>query len=119
MAENYAYLKREFLNPVDTAKVSFIYAQVESSIHGSDPSINNVILIADCRRVITLDFFVGDAEFRRRSLAKINLLIDTFTEFKEALEKEATLIENFKDETEENGNGPEEEESASRGATLT
>jgi hypothetical protein len=87
MAENYAYLKREFLNPVDTAKVSFIYAQVESSINGSDPSINNVILIADCRRVITLDFFVGDAEFRRRSRDKINL------------DKEATLIENFKEET--------------------
>jgi len=88
--------KRTFLNPVSTGLTSFIDALVEHSFNGSDSLINCLITIADCRRVIRLEFFLANKEHRRRSLAKINLLIETLTGFRDALVKESKLIENFK-----------------------
>jgi hypothetical protein len=52
-----------------------------------------MITIADCRRRIQLEFFIGTKRARRISLAKINLLIDVLTEFRDALTKEIALIE--------------------------
>lgn len=95
MARNFSYLKREFLNPITTTKSSYIFAQVENSIHGSQPGISNVITIADCHRFITLDFFLGTKQHRRQSLAKVNLLLEILTGFKKALEKESNLIDEY------------------------
>jgi len=40
-----------------------------------------------------LEFFLGNARYRRLSLRKINLLIDVLTQFREALAKEIAAIE--------------------------
>jgi len=88
--------KRTFLNPVSTGQTSFIDAVVEHSFNGSDSLINCLITIADCKRVIQLEFLLANKQHRRRSLAKINLLINTLTGFRDALVKESGLIENFK-----------------------
>ncbi len=88
--------KRKFLNPVSTGHTSFIDALVETSFNGSDSLINCLITIADCKRVIRLEFLLANKQHRRRSLAKINLLIDTLTGFRDALAKESALIEKFK-----------------------
>ena len=52
-----------------------------------------MLTIADCRRRIQLEFFLGTKQARRRSLRKINLLIDVLTRFRDALIKERDLIE--------------------------
>jgi hypothetical protein len=88
--------KRKFLNPISTGQTSFIDAVVEHSFNGSDSMINCLLTIADCKRVIQLEFLLANKQHRRRSLAKINLLIETLTGFRDALVKESRLIENFK-----------------------
>ena len=52
-----------------------------------------MLTIADCRRRIQLEFFLGTKTARRISLKKLNLLIDVLTRFREALIKEHDLIE--------------------------
>jgi len=52
-----------------------------------------MLTIADCRRRIQLEFFLGTKQARRRSLRKINLLIDVLTRFRDALIRERDLIE--------------------------
>lgn len=92
----FSYLKRAFLNPVSTLYTSYILAHVEDSQGGSEKNGGNLIIIADCDHKVKLEFFLGSKQARRRSLAKINLLIDIFTRFREALVKESDLIDNFK-----------------------
>jgi hypothetical protein len=52
-----------------------------------------MVMIADCRRVIQLEFFLGSKRDRRLSLAKINLLIKVLMQFRRALAREIRLIE--------------------------
>jgi hypothetical protein len=53
----------------------------------------NMLIIADCHRVVEFEFHLGTTKHRRQSLAKINLLIDVLTRFRDALRAEADLIE--------------------------
>jgi len=52
-----------------------------------------MLTIADCRRRVQLEFFLGTKQARRRSLRKIDLLINVLTKFRDALAKEIALIE--------------------------
>ena len=92
----FTYRKRAFLNPSSTGHTSYILAEVESSDNGADKFANYLLTIADCRRSIRLEFFLGTKENRHRSLKKINLLIETLTRFRDALKREADLIEKYK-----------------------
>ena len=94
-----SFRKRAFLNSAATLSTSYIQAVVDSSRNGENPWGTNILTIADCRRRIELEFFLGDKTRRRQSLAKINLLIDFLTSFRDALANEIELIENY-DESE-------------------
>jgi hypothetical protein len=85
--------KRSFLNPTSTGHTSYILAEVESSDEGAYKWGHYMLTFADCRRRIQLEFFLGTKQARRISLAKINLLIDVLTKFRDALAKEIALIE--------------------------
>jgi hypothetical protein len=89
----FTYRKRSFLNPTSTGYTSFILAEIESSDGGAYKWGNYLITLADCKRVIKLEFFLGTKQARRIALRKINLLIDVLTRFRDALEKEIALIE--------------------------
>ena len=89
----FTFRKRVFLNPISTGHTSYILAEVESSQDGAYKWGNYLLTIADCRRRIQLEFFLGTKQARRISLAKINLLIDVLTRFRDALVKEIALIE--------------------------
>jgi hypothetical protein len=89
----FTYRKRSFLNPTSTGYTSFILAEVESSDGGAYKWGNYLITLANCKRVIKLEFFLGTKQARRIALRKINLLIDVLTRFRDALEKEIALIE--------------------------
>jgi hypothetical protein len=89
----YAFSKRAFLNPSSTHQTSYIQAHVQTGREGPDKWGENMVLIADCRRVIQLEFFLGSKRDRRISLAKINLLIKILMQFRRALAREIRLIE--------------------------
>ena len=93
MKNTYSFRKRAFLNPVSANQTSYIFAHVESSHDGEYRWGDNLIFIADCHRIIRLEFFLGTARARRISLSKIDLLIKVLTQFRDALTKEITLIE--------------------------
>ena len=89
----FTFRKRSFLNPVSSGTTSYIFAEVESSRGGEYKWGHYMLTLADCRRRIQLEFFLGSKSARRISLKKINLLLDVLTQFREALLKERDLIE--------------------------
>ena len=91
-----AFLKRTFLNPISTLSTSYIQANVADSENGKVNHNGNILIIADCHKMVEFEFYLGSREYRRRSLAKINLLVQFLTAFRDALAKEIELIENFK-----------------------
>jgi len=92
----FSFRRRSFLNPVSTTHTSYIDAVIESSQNGEYQIGSNVLTLADCHRVVRIEFFLGNKRERRRSLAKVNLLIDILTRFRDALIKESELIERAK-----------------------
>jgi hypothetical protein len=93
---NQTFLKRTFLNPVSTLSTSYIQANVADSQNGAVNHLGNMLIIADCHRIVEFEFYLGTRMHRRLSIAKLNHLIDTLTGFRDALVKEIELIENFK-----------------------
>lgn len=92
----FTFRKRAFLNPASADHDSYVHAVVADSNNGGDRWATNMLTIADCRRRVQLEFFLGTKESRRLSIAKINLLIETLSRFRDALKREADLIEKFK-----------------------
>jgi hypothetical protein len=72
----FTFHKRTFLNPEPSTHTSYVLAEVETGELGT-----NLLIIADCKRSIQLEFFLGNAEGRNESLAKIDLFIDVLTGF--------------------------------------
>ena len=89
----FTFRKRLFLNPISTSHTSYIYCEAESSRDGEYRSGNYLLVIADCRRIVRLEFLLSTKQYRRMSLKKLDLLIDVLTKFREALQKEIALIE--------------------------
>ena len=89
----YTFRKRLFLNPTSTGYTSYILAEVESSDGGAYNWGNYLLTLADCKRVVQFEFFLGTKQARRIALRKINLLINVLTQFRYALAKEIALIE--------------------------
>src|SRR5262245_47716436 len=89
----YAFVKRAFLNPASTRLTSYIEAHVETGHEAPYKWGDNLVILADCKQVIKLEFFLGTKQTRRIALAKINLLINVLTRFREALVKQIELIE--------------------------
>lgn len=89
----YAFSKRVFLNPASTHLTSYIQAYVQTGQDGPDQWGDNMVIIADCKRVVQLEFFLGSKQHRRISLAKIDLLIDILTQFRAALADQIRSIE--------------------------
>jgi hypothetical protein len=89
------FRKRVFLSPPATGQTSYVLAEAESSKNGEYKWGTYMLTIADCRRRIQLEFFLGTKRTRRISLAKIDLLIEVLTRFRDVLIKENELIEQF------------------------
>jgi hypothetical protein len=88
----FRYYKRTFLAPASSRTSSYIIAEVESSEGGTYALGTNMLTIADCGRQIQLEFVLGNARDRQRSLAKAELLAEIINTFCEALREEAKLI---------------------------
>lgn len=88
-----AYRKRAFLNPISTGQPSFIYAVAESSEGGRKEHGTYVLTIADCRRIIELDFSLTGPRKRKQSLAKIDLFAEVLNHFRDTMHAEAKLMD--------------------------
>ena len=92
---SFTYRKRVFLSPISTGFTSYIFAEAESSDGGEYKLGNYMLILADCRRRIELEFFLGTPRHRQQSLAKIDLLLEVLNAFRAALSKEAQLISEY------------------------
>ena len=92
--DTYSYLRRQFLNesPEELDHTSYVLATVENSFEGEYDS-SATLYLADCKRTIRLNFYLGRAESRAASIGKINLLLEVLGEFRTALIAEAHKIE--------------------------
>jgi hypothetical protein len=86
------YRKRTFLASVSTGHTSYILTEVESSRGGEYKWGHYMLTIADCRRRIQLEFFLGTVRARRESLRKLDLLLKVLGSFRSALLAEAHAI---------------------------
>ena len=89
------YRKRVFLASISTGHTSYILTEVESSRGGEYKWGHCMLTMADCRRRIQLEFFLGTIRARRESLRKIDLLIKHLEQFRTALRTEANLIHQY------------------------
>ena len=87
--------KRMFLASVSSGTTSFILAEVESSRGGEYKWGHYMLTIADCRRRIQLEFFLGSVRARRESLRKVDLLLKVLGSFRNALLSEAQAITEY------------------------
>jgi hypothetical protein len=87
------FLRRSFLNPISTLATSYIQGNVADSQNGQVNHNGNMLIIADCNRIVEFEFYLGTRRHRRQSLAKANLLIQFLTAYRDALAKESALIE--------------------------
>jgi hypothetical protein len=88
-----AYRKRAFLNPISTGQPSFVFAVAESSEGGKKTYGNYVLTVADCKRMVEIEFPLTSKRMRKQSLAKIDLLAEVINHFREELHAQARLIE--------------------------
>jgi hypothetical protein len=72
-------VRRVFLNRPSHNSIAMIYARVAKG------SVE--LKIADCDRVVSLDFGDYDAAERENSLYKIDRLVDVLSQFRDALHK--------------------------------
>jgi hypothetical protein len=89
------FRKRVFLASVSTGHTSYILAEAESSRGGEERFGHYMLTIADCRRRIQLEFFLGTMRARRESLKKLDLLLSVLNSFRRALLAEAHAITEF------------------------
>lgn len=89
------FRKRVFLASISTGHTSYILAEVESSRGGEYKWGHCMLTIADCRRRIQLEFFLGSARARRESLKKLDLLLKVLGSFRNRLLAEAQAITDY------------------------
>ena len=89
------YRRRVFLASISTGHTSYILTEAESSRGGEYKWGHYMLTMADCRRRIQLEFFLGTIRARRESLRKIDLLIKQLEQFRAALRTEAGLIHQY------------------------
>ena len=87
--------KRMFLTSASSGTTSFILAEVESSRGGEYKWGHYMLTVADCRRRIQLEFFLGTVRARRESLRKLDLLLKVLGSFRTALLTEAQAITEY------------------------
>src|ERR1044072_9396943 len=93
--KNLFYRKRTFLASVSTGHTSYILTEVESSRGGEYKWGTCMVTIADCRRRIQLEFFLGTVRARREILRKLDLLLKVLNSFRHVLLAEAQLITEY------------------------
>ena len=93
--KNPFFRKRVFLASVSTGHTSYMLVEVESSRGGEYKWGHCMLTMADCRRRIQLEFFLGTVRARRESLRKLDLMLKVLGSFRNALLAEAQAITEY------------------------
>jgi len=91
----YSYRKRVFLASISSGSDAYIHVEAESSFGGSYRLGNYHLTLADCRRMVYLEFPLTNPRSRQQSLAKAELLATIINQFVQVLRQEAQLIDEF------------------------
>jgi hypothetical protein len=94
MVPTYRFYVRRFLNRRGHQAGAYLLASVRdtSRERGSYVEPDVEFDLADCNRVVSLDFPLYTERERRNSLAKVALLADVVARFRDALEAEAEAV---------------------------
>lgn len=90
------FFRRAFLNKPGMQTSAHVIAKVTrgTNRYGSNrPWWEYRLRLADCTRSIDLEFFLDDAEERRNSIHKIDLLVDTLVKFQHYVHLGAEEVE--------------------------
>ncbi|MCA1704594.1 MAG: hypothetical protein LC808_15565 [Actinobacteria bacterium] len=87
---------RKFLNKPGHHAGAYLLAEVEDSRKHKKgkhdwPYVHVDLTLADCSRVVSFDFDLSSARRRANSLHKIDILVDSLIQFRDALRAEADL----------------------------
>ena len=91
------FYRRRFLNPAHHHAGAYVIAEVETVIRDRttrdgaprlEDDVFVTLTLSDCSTVIDLCFDSDSAAERRASMHKINLLVDTLTRVRDAMETE-------------------------------
>lgn len=78
MDDYYEYYRRRWLNKAGHESTAFVYATLAKGYLDGD------VTISDCTRQITLSFYANNKEAYENGLEKLDRLIKTLVEFREA-----------------------------------
>jgi hypothetical protein len=95
------FYERLFLNPPRHHGGAYILAEVTSGENPSNRWVASELKISDCARVIELDFPVGYPDARQASMFKLDLLIETLTAFRSALQAGCAWVDAYEEERKE------------------
>lgn len=87
----YRYYRRSFLNRPGFHASAFVFATVTSTKADDETGCDTELTIADCHRSICLSIECYSEESAANSLYKLDTLIETLTEFREAFKKECEV----------------------------
>jgi hypothetical protein len=88
----FRYYRRSFLNRPGHHATAFIYATVPfTKAEDEEDSCYPVLTIADCNRSISLSIDCGSGADAKNTLYKLDMLIETLTEFREAVRIECEI----------------------------
>ncbi len=87
----YRYYRRSFINKPGFHATAFVYATVSKTRADDESGCYTNLDIADCNRSISLSIDCDGEASIANSLYKLDTLIDTLTEFREAFKKECDI----------------------------
>lgn len=89
----YSYIKRKFLDPPSSLSSAYILAEVAASDNDPKNNVVSRLVLANRGRRAELLFYLHNAQERRRSIRKANILVKTVEGFYQKLIDEAKKIE--------------------------
>jgi hypothetical protein len=92
------FYERLFLNPPRHHGGAYIIAEVEAGAYDQADGdehrwVSSTLRISDCSRVIELDFPTGNDDTRAATMFKLDLLIETLTGFRAALQAGCEFVD--------------------------
>lgn len=87
----YRYYRRSFINRPGFHATAFVFATVTSTKADDEDGSYFELTIADCSRSISLSIDCHSEESAANSLYKLDALIETLTEFREAFKEECKI----------------------------
>lgn len=91
MRTQHTFYRRRFLNRPKFQSGAHVIAEVERQVYNGNVDYYHTLRISDCNRVVSFDLSDSSSAERRNALFKLDTLISTLEDFREA------VIESFEE----------------------